>query len=326
MGLVILSVPLAQIPANTLRKLPEETFWCKWLGPSTGVIRAYLSQKMQRLKLCECLLIFQSCGASSLTIANLASSFLVDGNAYFFTAVDITRRMEYLNDTRTVVVGIGYPNTKAVYDFRRGPDLTPASADGEYEMPLDKHGNPRTDIRFGEAAEHLDFIRKDVMDYVYGTLLPLPELKNGRKALFGHSYGGIFALYALFTAPTLFDAFIAASPIVWWNKHFLAKDLEPAFCARQESISSPPSLFLTWGYGRQDLTKRPDESQEAFQIRLIKAEDEQMKDEVLAMASRLRKCPKLRSVVTHEFQNEDHGSVSVTSLQMAIMNLLQQEI
>jgi predicted alpha/beta superfamily hydrolase len=82
-------------------------------------------------------------------------------------------------------------------------------------MPLDKHGKPRMDTSFGKARKHLDFIRRKVIEHVYERLLPLPELRSGQKALYVHSYGGIFALCALFVAPTLFDAFIAASPIVW---------------------------------------------------------------------------------------------------------------
>lgn len=252
-------------------------------------------------------------------------SFVVDGNAYFYTAVDIVRRMQYLNNTRTVVVGIGYPITHAVYDFRRGPDLTPASPDGEYEMPLDRHGKPRTDISFGQAAEHLDFIRKEVMDYVYGTLLPVPQLMDGRKALYGHSYGGIFVLYALFTAPTLFNTFIAASPIIWWNRNFLVTDLEPRF-REQEMVGSKPSLLMTHGHCLQDVTKQPGEADERFKKRLGIAEGEPMKECVLAMASRLKESSKLSSVLTHQFMEEDHGSAAVTGLQMGIMKFLRQDL
>ncbi|KAF2433976.1 hypothetical protein EJ08DRAFT_628085 [Tothia fuscella] len=252
--------------------------------------------------------------------------FLVDGNAYFFTAVDITRRMEYLGNSRTVVVGIGYSNPSKVYDHRRGPDLTPASVDGEYEMPLDKHGKSRTDLSFGKALEHLDLIRYDIMDYVFDTLLPMPGLRNRRKALFGHSYGGIFALYTLFTAPALFDTVIAASPITWWNRSFLTEVMEPAFRANGQSLESPPSLFLPYGGGKQDLVQQEDEAAEAFQKRRSSAENEKMTEEVLALAKRMRSCSKIRKVLTHQFVDEDHGSVAATSLQMGVIKFLRQEI
>ena len=250
----------------------------------------------------------------------------MDGNAYFYTAVDVTRRMEYLARKRTVVVAIGYPNNKAVYDYRRGPDLTPASPDGKYEMPLDKHGKPRTDISFGKAKEHLDFIQNEVMPYVFDVLLPLPQLKQGRKALYGHSYGGIFALHALFTKPTLFDTFIAASPIIWWNKSFLVNVEEPEFVSRKEQFASSPSLFMTHGGCRQDVVKRPGESDEVYQLRCSAAEDSQMKDAVLRMAARLRECSKLNAVCTREYLEEDHGSAAVTGLQAGIMDFLRQVI
>lgn len=285
---------------------------------------AFLRRTIRLLRLCTWL-----CYTSSTLehiVLHAWGSFLVDGNAYFYTAVDVTRRMEYLGRKRTVVVGIGYPNTNAVYDYRRGPDLTPASPDGKYEMPLDKHGKPRTDLSFGKAKEHLEFIQKDVMDYVFGTLLPLPELKEGRKALYGHSYGGIFALHALFTAPTLFDAFIAASPIIWWNRSFLVNEDEPKFLARQENIASPPSLLFTCGGCQKDIVKRPEESDEIYKWRRAAAEDSRMKDAVLAMASRLKDCPKLKTILSHDFPDEDHGSAAVTGLQLGIMEFLRQVI
>ena len=281
---------------------------------------AILLKMTQRLRLCTW---YPTTLGNYLT---RSQRFLVDGNAYFWTAVDVTRRMEYLGRKRTVVVGIGYPNDKAVYDYRRGPDLTPASPDGDYEMPLDKHGNPRTDISFGKAKEFLEFVQKDVMEHVFSTLLPLPQLRKGRKALYGHSYGGIFALHALFTTPSLFDTFIAASPIIWWNRSFLVKVEESEFVARRDDSPVAPSLLLTCGGCSRDVVKRAEESEEIYQWRCAAAEDDQMGDAVLAMASRLKACPKLRTVLTHQFVDEDHGGAAVTGLQRGIMEFLREVI
>lgn len=250
-------------------------------------------------------------------------SVLVDGNAYWNTAVDVSRRMEYLGKKRTVVIGIGYPNTKAVYDYRRGPDLTPASRDGKYEMPLDKHGKPRTDLSFGKAKEHLEFIHNDVMPYVLNTLLPLPELQQGRKALYGHSYGGIFALHALFTRPTWFDAFIAASPITWWNRSFLTQVEEPEFCSGHDKLANPPSLLMTHGGCQKDVVKRPEESDDIYKWRCAAAEDSQMQDAVRDMAARLKDSSRLKIVMTHEFSEEDHGSAAVTGIQKGLMEFVR---
>jgi uncharacterized protein len=37
------------------------------------------------------------------------------------------------------------------------------------------------------------------------------------EILVGHSFGGLFAIHALVTKPTLFDAYIAIDPTVGWN-------------------------------------------------------------------------------------------------------------
>ena len=250
----------------------------------------------------------------------------MDGNAYFFTAVDVARRLEFTNSTRTVVVGVGYPPSKYVYDFRRGPDLTPATANGNYEMPLDDDGNPRTDLAFGEASEFLDFIQDDVMTHIHGHLFPQASLDASRKALFGHSYGGIFTLNAMFTRPTLFDTFIAASPIIWWNNSSLVKEQEAAFHGREQLVNPSPALMVTWGSGQQDLEKQPGESEEAFQKRKDCAEDEKMRDSANALVERLGKCPSVRGIWKQEFQGEDHGSAAVAGLQQGIMKFLVENL
>lgn len=247
------------------------------------------------------------------------SSYLVDGNAYFFTAVDISRRLEFTNNTRTIVVGIGYPPGEYVYDFRRGPDLTPPSSENDdYEVQLGRDGRPRGDLSFGGAYDFLEWIQIDVMSYVEGTLFPGID-HNGhgnRKALFGHSYGGIFALSTMFTRPGLFDAYIAASPVIWWNRDFLVRQLEAAFAARRKPVNPPLSLVLTWGgTGEQDLVRRHGESDEEFAERRENAENERMRESATAMADRLGKCPSLGRIWTREFEGEDHGSAAVTGLQ-----------
>ncbi|KAF4976530.1 hypothetical protein FZEAL_6822 [Fusarium zealandicum] len=246
--------------------------------------------------------------------------YVVDGNAYFFSTVDVTRRLEYTNSTRTVVVGIGYPPGKHVYDFRRGPDLTPFAS--EYEMPLNSKGQPRTDISFGEAGEFLDFIQHDVMPYVHETLFPKASLETGRRALFGHSYGGIFTLNTLLTRPELFNTYIAASPIIWWNKQFLVREQEAAFCKREPPVDPAPSLIVTWGSCHDDLERHPGEPEEAHLKRKGCAEDDQMRDCASAMVARLEKCPSIRSVWHKEFKGEDHGSAAVAGLQQGVMKFV----
>lgn len=247
----------------------------------------------------------------------------MDGNAYFFTAVDITRRLDFTENAETVVVGIGYPPSKYVYDWRRGPDLTPPTPDGKYDMPLDRNGKPRTDLSFGEADKFLDFIQNHVIKYVQDTLFPNAPLRSGRKALFGHSYGGVFALSALYTEPTLFDFFAAASPTIWWNNYSLVKYQESAFLSRESPADPPPSLLVTWGgIHVQNLVRRSGESDKSFQNRKEIAEEKDMMGSATALAGRLEGCPSVRDVWTMELPGEDHGSAAVVGLQRGIKTFL----
>ncbi|MFC3216819.1 alpha/beta hydrolase [Comamonas sp. JC664] len=46
-----------------------------------------------------------------------------------------------------------------------------------------------------------------------------------RQSLFGHSFGGLFALYALYERPQAFEAIVAASPSMEWNgQHILEEE------------------------------------------------------------------------------------------------------
>lgn len=248
--------------------------------------------------------------------------YLVDGNVFFFTAVEITRRLEFTNNVRNIVVAIGYPKSKMVYDWRRGPDLTPPTPDGQYVMPLGRNGKPRTDLTFGDADKFLGFIQATVMTHVERTLFPEVPLPAGRKALFGHSYGGIFALNALFTQPTMFDFYIAASPTIWWSDDTLVKNQEAAFRGRDSPVQPAPTVLITWGTGVEELEKQSDESDESFDKRKQIAEDAKMGKSVASLAARLRDCPSVQNVWTHHLPGEDHGSASVVGLQRGIMKFL----
>ncbi|KAK7417726.1 hypothetical protein QQX98_004382 [Neonectria punicea] len=256
----------------------------------------------------------------------VSTIYVVDGNAYFFTAVDVTRRLEFTNMARTVVVGIGYPNDRCVYDHRRGPDLTAPTADGKYDIPLDAYGKPQDHLSFGEASIFLDFIQKDVMTYVHNTLFPKAPLSAGRKAVYGHSYGGIFALNALYTKPTLFNTILAGSPVIWWNHSSIIKEQEVAFRALETPPDPVPSLFLSWGSAPKDLVPRPREDEKALAKRKACSEDDQMRDTMKALVERLEPCPNVRHIDTWESVGEDHGSAAVTGLQQGIMKFIVEKL
>lgn len=81
----------------------------------------------------------------------------------------------------------------------------------------------------GGGDRFLDFIQKEAM--------PLVE-KNYRTEPFrvfaGHSLGGLLTVYALVSRPEMFDAYIAASPVLHWDKDFVINLAREKFKTRGE--------------------------------------------------------------------------------------------
>ncbi|KAF4435926.1 hypothetical protein F53441_13383 [Fusarium austroafricanum] len=250
----------------------------------------------------------------------VSTVYIVDGNAYFFTATDIARRLEFTHQARTVVVAVGYPNKTCVFDKRRNGDLTPASSDDVYDIPPGPDGKP-SQGPFGGASDLLDIIQNDIQPRIQDTLFPNAPLKSGLKALFGHSYGGLFTLNALFTKPDAFDTFIAASPSIWFNNRCIVREQEESFNKR-EPPNQPPRLLVMFGGAEQTLIKLPGESDEMFDKKQKAAALRKMKDNALGLVTRMERSPSLRGVWSWEFEAEDHGGAAPCALQRGLFRFL----
>jgi predicted alpha/beta superfamily hydrolase len=106
--------------------------------------------------------------------------------------------------TMPEMILVGIQNTN------RSRDLTPTD---------DRRGGP-----VGGGPKFLQFIETEV--------IPLVE-KNYRTQPFrvfaGHSLGGLFAVYAFTARPDLFNAYIAASPVLGYDDNFVIKRAEELF-------------------------------------------------------------------------------------------------
>src|SRR5665213_929328 len=100
-----------------------------------------------------------------------------------------------------ILVGVvnSYPNNQN----QRFRDLTPTVTG-----PDGSGGGPAL----------LSFLKNELIPYI-NKKYP----SNGSNILWGHSLGGLFVLYTLFTEPQLFDSYIAADPAVWWDHGFLLR-------------------------------------------------------------------------------------------------------
>jgi predicted alpha/beta superfamily hydrolase len=93
----------------------------------------------------------------------------------------------------------------------------------------------------GGAANFLSFFKDELIPYIDKTY---PS--NGTNSLYGHSYGGIFVLYALLSEPKLFGTYYATDPPFGYNDDYLIK------MAAQKLENLPPDKIL-WLAGN-DLT------------------------------------------------------------------------
>ena len=148
--------------------------------------------------------------------AGWPSLTMTDGNAVIATAVDAMRAQAFYptgtNLGWGVLIAVGYPTEDAYDPFRRSWDLGPPP--GATYPPF----WPDTpEVKTGGGQEMARFILEDMRAF----LAPIVPLDDSRAGLFGHSFGGLFALWLLFTRPDAFSHWIAASPAITWENSFL---------------------------------------------------------------------------------------------------------
>ncbi|RAH80328.1 putative siderophore esterase [Aspergillus japonicus CBS 114.51] len=233
--------------------------------------------------------------------------YIVDGNALFLTATEAAWRRAVMSDFQGggVIVAIGYPLTGQVYDFhRRSRDLTPPT-----DPAVPGHGG---------ADAFLTFLTDTVRPAVHAAF---PRLTCAREALYGHSYGGLFALHALFTRHEAFECYLASSPSIWWNGRWILEEAR-GFVEKAKAKERPldgergprPALMMFVGSLEQNPARRRGESDDEYEERRRMAADWRMRDNAFELAELLRECPAVLTVPVREYEGEEHTSVMACSL------------
>lgn len=166
--------------------------------------------------------------------------FVLDGDANFGTASETARSQSIFGPgvDAALVVAIGYPVGELVDILRRRyHDLT-TPAPPEPIAPSDPYFGSVS----GGMDAFLDVIAREIMPIVAGRF----PVDDGRRALFGHSLGGLTALRALLTRPTLFDTVVASSPSLHWNARAIFGDAD-RFLSSPPADARPPALLITVG-------------------------------------------------------------------------------
>jgi predicted alpha/beta superfamily hydrolase len=163
---------------------------------------------------------------------------------------------------QSIIVGI--------FNTDRTRDLTPTHEQG-FESS-------------GGADKFLSFLKNELVPYIDKTY---PS--TGYNTLFGHSFGALFAMYALLKEPQLFKSYIVADPSFWWgngNMEKLAKEKLPGLSAMNRT------LFISGREGRGLVEMR-----------------------ILPMDTILQKfAPEGLSWKLSTYPNETHGTVRLKSI------------
>ncbi len=127
--------------------------------------------------------------------------YLLDGGTHFQHAVSAVNFLKVHDKTPDMII-------VAIINVDRNRDFSPVHDEGA--------------LTSGGAEKFLEFVSDELvanMDRDFRT--------SGFNILMGHSLGGTFATYALFTKPEIFDAYIAISPYLQFADNYLVnKSLE----------------------------------------------------------------------------------------------------
>lgn len=172
--------------------------------------------------------------------------YLTDADLYFGMVTELTRVLVIGGELpEAIVVGIGYPleePLETAYQelfLLRTRDLTPVD-DGQ-------RTNPRRQT--GGAPAFLEFISSELIPLIEGEY----RVDPARRVLAGHSYGGLFTLYALFHRPELFAGYVAGSPSLFFGDR-VTFAYEEVFAAGRTEL--PVRLYLGVG-GKEERVDDP---------------------------------------------------------------------
>lgn len=231
--------------------------------------------------------------------------YVLDGNAAFPVAALLSRavasRREVTGHAAPLVVGIGHAGDGDYHSAARRRDYTIG------KDPVD--GSARE----GAAPLFLDFIEHDVKPMIAARY----RVDARRQAIFGHSFGGLFVLYALFARPATFTTYLASSPSIWWQEESV---LAPLAQRAPRLLSATARVQITVG-GLEDDPPTGKRSAEALAL-LAKRK---MIEPARGAAARLRELPDWPDrVVFKEIEGEDHGTVWLPALARGMRFFVEQ--
>jgi len=245
---------------------------------------------------------------AKITNKTALSIYILDGNAFSQTAVEVLKRRKPVDPSQpdTLVVGIGYPLTDSVYA------LTQRAIDFGAPIP----GEP---VPFGAEA-FVEFIDGGLRPWIQKQVFP--GVKFTRDAIYGHSSGGLFVTWALASYSALFDTFVAASPSLTLRNGTVLADITrrlgdgmgiPGEVDFRKN-GSKPAVFIGFGELEDYPLRKRTQTETQFQTRKNLLQRFSPGKWSHELYDRLVGSGKLRDVVIKGYEGMDHASTGGSAL------------
>jgi predicted alpha/beta superfamily hydrolase len=218
--------------------------------------------------------------------------FVLDGSSYFPLVASTATLLSLDAIPSILLVGVGYDLDPALSPgarmlevlARRNRDYTPSFDETFVKEMTDMYAQFRSTYpaygRPGGADAFLAFVNEELKPFISQRY---PNADTNDSAIVGHSFGGLFALHVLFTAPESFNRYVAGSPSPWWGDGALFASEAAA------ALDIDARLFLSFGE--------------------LETED-RMRNPVRRLDKLLRDGQRSKLTYTlHMFADETHGSV-----------------
>lgn len=217
--------------------------------------------------------------------------FLLDAQEHFELATGIINFMSNRLDSKLIpeFIIVGIKSENRISDFT--PTNSIVNPEGVFVDAFKVSGNSNKFLSFVEY-ELLPKIRKD-----YRT--------SPFKILTGHSLGGLIAASDFISDSSLFDGYIAIDPSLWWDNGLLTKLVESS--EFNEEKNSIKKMYISGANNSNSIidTTAMRINQEKF-YKAIKSKQ------------------NIASKVKYEiFENEDHGTVPLSSIYKGLQFIFQ---
>ena len=169
-------------------------------------------------------------GSYNYTKQNYPVIYMLDAYSSFGIMTEMQHLLAFDKELpEAIIVGISSEGGSKEFIYNRARDYTPTKVSAE-NLPEEVRLMTPTS---GSGEKFLQFIKSE--------LIPMIETKyrteRNDRTLVGHSYGGLFCFYTLFTEPDLFNRYVILSPVLFWDNYFMTK-LESKFFEGHKELNA----------------------------------------------------------------------------------------